>query len=49
MADIRLTKFGGEFGAPKFVHMIFGGHLFGGESVDWRRVRGIFGELTFSG
>jgi hypothetical protein len=37
MADFRLTKFGGDFGAPHF----FGGLKFSGESGVRRRLRGI--------
>jgi hypothetical protein len=46
MADFRLTKFGGDFGAPHFFRRIFGGLKFSGESGVRRRLRGIDCEGT---
>jgi len=40
----RLTKFGVDYGAPNIFRWIFGGHLCGGKSGDWPRLKGLEGE-----
>jgi len=40
MADFRLTKFGGEFGAPYFFSVDFRRIIFGGEFGDFLAAEG---------